>query len=272
MTRSIRPLHVNHMNAVLEDFDASVAHLNRTYGAEFLVDLAQKEFHAYLFEMGQVIFEAFVPWDFLVISRYGPHYLGIEWQADIDEVRAALADHGVRTVRDIGIALHTHPADCFGVSYEFFAGYFHDPDFKLLAGKIKPREYWQGEHALGLTGLKGYTHVVEDIAAASAFLQSFLSAEPLFEEDRPAIAGRARGFKVADIVVELLTPTGPGWLLQQLRRQGEGILSTVFGVGDIAKARRYFTAKGVPLEAGTAEANIAVPAEANLGIMFEFAE
>lgn len=272
MARSIRPQRVNHMNAVVQDFDASIAHLEQAYGAEFLADMPQKEFHACLFHMGRVLFELFVPWDYLVTARLGPHYVGLEWQADMDEVRAALADHGVRTIRDIGLALHTHPDDCFGVAHEFYAGEFLGRDWPLVGGKIKSAEHWASEHPLGLTGLKGYTQVVEDIDAAGAFLQSFLSAEPLFEETRPAIAGRARGFKVGDAVVELLMPTGPGWLAARLRRQGQGILSTVFGVRDLAKARNYFVAKGVPLATGTAEANFAVPPEANLGIMFEFAE
>ena len=270
MPHSIRPQRVNHMNAVLQDFDASIAHFEEAYGAEFMVDMPQKEFHACLFEMGQAIFELFVPWDFLVSARLGPHYVGLEWQADIDEVRAALADHGVRTVRDIGIALHTHPEDCFGVAHEFYAGEFHTREWPLLGGRIKPAEYWADEHPLGLTGLKGYTHVVADIDAASDFYRTFLSAEPAFEQDRPAIGGRARGLKVADAVVELLTPSGPGWLLQRLRHQGEGILSTVFGVRDSAQALNHFVAKGIPVDVGTAEGNVAVPAEANHGIMFEF--
>ncbi|MBW8755176.1 MAG: hypothetical protein JF595_13690 [Sphingomonadales bacterium] len=258
------------MNAVLQDFDASIGHFTESFGAEFMVDMPQKEFHACLFEMGQVIFELFVPWDFLVSVRYGPHYVGLEWQADMDEVRAALTDHGVRTVRDIGLALHTHPADCFGVSHEFYSGYFHDRDWELLGGKIKPASYWRDEHPLGLTGLKGYTHVVEDIAKASAFLRGFLGAEPLFEEDRPEIAGRAQGLRVADAVVELLMPTSEGWLARQLRRQGQGILSTVFGVRDIAQARRYL--HRLPIAAGTAPDRVAVPREANHGILFEFTE
>lgn len=272
MATSIHPLRVNHMNAVMPDFDAGVAHFCETYGAEFMVDMPQKEFHACLFAMGQVIFELFVPWEFLVVARYGPHYVGLEWQADMDAVRAALADHGVRTVRDIGVALHTHPADCFGVSHEFYSGAFHGSDWPLLGGPIKPAEFWRDEHPLGLTGLKGYTHMVEDLDAASAFLQGFLGAEPLFEEHRPAIGAQARGLRVADALVELLAPDGDGWLARQLHRQGQGILSTVFGVRDLAGAEAYCAARGITLEAGTAVGTLAVPPSANHGIMFEFAE
>lgn len=269
--QAIRPLRVNHMNAVLRDFDASIDHFQRAYGAEFMVDMPQAPFHACLFEIGQVIFELFVPHDFLVSARLGPHYVGLEWQADMDQVRATLADHGVGTVRDIGIALHTDPADCFGVAHEFYAGEFHTRDWPLLGGPIKPPEYWRDEHSLGLTGLRGYAHVVEDLAAAAGFYESFLGAEPLSDEPRPAIAGQAKSLRVADAVVELLAPTGPGWLLDQLRRQGEGIVSTVFGVRDMAQVRHHCIAQGVPLVEGTAPGRLAVPARVNCGIQFEFA-
>lgn len=273
MPRSVSPSRVNHMNAVLRDIDASVAHFESAFGAEFLADMPQKQFHACLFEIGQVIFELFVPYDFLVSARFGPHYVGLEWQADMDQVRAALADHGIGTVRDIGLALHTEPADCFGVAHEFYAGEFHTRTWDTLGGEpMKSPNWWRDEHPLGLTGLIGYTHMVEDIDAASAFYQSFFGAKRLFAEERPAIAAQAVGLQVADAVIELLMPTRPGWLVERLRRQGQGILSTVFGLRDMGQARNYCVAKGLPLVAGTAEGRLAVPPEANHGIMFEFAE
>src|SRR5579864_1490793 len=223
MTQAIHPQRVNHMNAVVQDFDAIVGHFAQCYGAEFMIDMPQKEFHACLIALGQVIIELFVPWDFLVSARLGPHYVGLEWQADMEEVRAALADHGVRTVRDIGVALHTHPADCFGVSHEFYSGEFHSRNWPLLGGKIQSAQYWRDEHALGLTGLKGYTQVVTDLDKASTFLRRFLAAEPVLEEARPAIGARAQQLKVADAMIELLAPDGAGWLAQQLARQGEEI-------------------------------------------------
>ena len=271
MPRSIRPIRVNHMNVVLRDHDASVSHLEAKFGAEFMVDMPQKEFHASLFEIGQVIFELFVPHDFLICARYGPHYLGLEWQADMNDVRAAVADHGLGIVRDIGLALHTDPADCFGVSYEFYSGYFHDNDWDLLGGgKIKSAAWWRDEQPLGLTGLVGYTHAVEDIQAASAFLQSFLSAEPVYEADRRALGAHAIGLRVADAVIELQAPLGEGELRQHLNRHGQGIRSTVFGVRDIAQTREWLEAQCVALIDGSAPGRLAVPAAANLGLMFEF--
>src|SRR5579863_2999439 len=156
--KSIQPARVNHLNIVLRDFDRSIDHFRNLYGAQFLVDMPQREWHAGLFQIGRVIFELFVPHDFLLNARYGAHYVGIEYQADLNEVREAIAARGMRIIRDIGPALHTHPADCCGVSFEFYSGSFHDNDWKELGGaKMRSEGYWRDQHPLGLTGLKGYT-------------------------------------------------------------------------------------------------------------------
>jgi hypothetical protein len=269
---SIQCTRVNHMNLVLQDFDASVDHFRTLYGADFLMDLPQRELHACLIEIGRVIFELFVPHEFLTSVRYGPHYVGIEYQADVDVVREAVAERGIRIVRDIGVALHTHPADCFGMSFEFYGGYFHDNDWPLLGGKMKSPAYWRDEHPLGLTGLKGYSVAVHDLDAANAFFQSFVSAEPIYEAPRPAVAARAIGLQVADAAVELITPVGDGPLQRHLHRYGDGIRSTIFGCRDIEQVRRYFAERGVELVPGDAPGALAVPAEANLGAIFEFSE
>ncbi len=281
MVTTIRPVRLNHMNVVLQDFDASVQHFQEKYDAELVVDIPKPEYHACLVETGRVLFELFVPSVYLLNSRYGPHYLGVEYQADMDVVRQAVADHEMRIVRETryasdvngnpAYALHTHPADGFGASYEFFHDDFHEWNWPLLGGKFKSAEYWRSL-PFGLTGQKGYTHAVHDIAAATAFMQSFLGGEPVYEAERPNINARAVGLKVGDIVVELLTPTGDGELARHLHRYGDGIRSTVFGVSNIDQAKRHLTERGLPTIPGGAPGTIAVPAEANLGVIFEFAE
>ncbi|HEX7856556.1 MAG TPA: hypothetical protein VF503_23005 [Sphingobium sp.] len=272
MPQAIRPVRVNHINMVLEDFDSGIAHFRSLYGADVIADYPQKEWHAGLFEIGRVIFEPFVPPTWLLSSRYGAHYLGIEYQAEMEAVRAAVADHGVRIVRDIGLALHTHPADTFGVAFEFYDGSFHDRDWPLIGGQMKSADYWRDAHPLGLTGLKAVTIVAEDGEGATRFLQSFLSAEPAYEEARPDIAAHAIGLTVADAVIELLVPTGVGAIRRHLDRWGPGIRSTVLGVRDIGQAQLYFADQGVELALGDRPGGIAVPAEANRGVIFEFAE
>jgi hypothetical protein len=70
----IRPVRVNHVNLVLEDYDASLAHLEALYGCRFLRELPQPNWHACLVDIGRVIFELFVPNDFFLHSRFGPHH------------------------------------------------------------------------------------------------------------------------------------------------------------------------------------------------------
>src|SRR5690348_12561458 len=118
--RSIRPRRASHFNLVLEDYDASVAHFRGLFGAEFLLDLPSPNWHACLIEIGGVIIEIFAPPAFLLHARHGAHFQGMEYEADMDQVRAAVADHGVRIIRDLGVALHTDPADCLGVDWEFY--------------------------------------------------------------------------------------------------------------------------------------------------------
>jgi hypothetical protein len=272
MVNSIRPVRVSHPNLVLEDFDASLTHLRELYGARLLLDMPKPAWRACLVEIGGVILQLFAPPAFLLHARHGPHYLGIEYEADMGEVRAAVAAHGIRIIRDIDVALHTHPADCFGVDFEFYGGSFYDADASHLTTPLKPAEYWRDEHPLGLTGLKAYTLAVSDIEAASGFLQSFLSAEPAYEASRPALSARAAGLQVADSIVELLTPAGDGPLRRQLQQVGQGVRSLVFRTRDLDQARRYFTQRGVALIAGSAPDSFAVAPEANLGVLFEFSE
>lgn len=262
---------MTHLNIVVEDFDASVAYLKNIYDAEFILDLPAPHWHACLVETGQVIFELIAPVGYLTNARYGPHYVGIEYQADMEVARRAVAERGIRLVRDSGHAFHTHPEDCFGVAIEIYDGAFHNTEWPLLGGKrTKPAEWWRDEHPLGLSGLAGYTVVVRNAKAAYAFFESLLSAGIIDEVDRPAIGARVIRAQIADSWVEFLEPTGDGVILDHLNRYGQGIYSTVFGVCDAERARCHLLGKGLQVASGSAPDRIAVPADAALGVIFEF--
>ena len=272
MPTGVKVSRFSHMNIVVDGLDASVERMRELFGAEFLLDLPGPDWHACLIEIGNVIIELFAPSHFMLHSRNGPLHLGIEYVSDVDEARAAVAAHDVGIFRDIVAAIHTDPADGFGVDFEFYAGSFHENNPPVLTQPIKPLSYWRDEHPLGLTGQKGYTHAVADIVAASQFMQSLLYARPAYEVDRPELGARAVGLEVADGVVELLTPTGPGQLQSDMYRSGEGIRSTQFSVRDTEQTRRHFTDRGVSLIPGTTPGSIAVAPEENCGLLFEFAE
>lgn len=270
MTDRIAPVRVNHMNVVMEDFDASVEHFKTLYDAEFVVDLPSPAFHACLVAMGGAIIELFVPEAYLLNARYGPFHLGVEYQADMDVVRKVVADQNIRIIRDIGVAIHTHPDDTLGVSFEFYSLGFHEKEWPALGRPILPQRHWTQEHPLRMTGLKGYSIAVHDIDAGLAFLRGFFATETVYEEARPALNARAIGLQVADTVIELIAPLGEGELTEFLKRYGPGIRSTLFGIADRDVAVGYFKERGVDLLPGSTPDRLLVPAEANRGLLFEF--
>jgi hypothetical protein len=273
MVKTISPVRLNHMNVIWRDFDESVAHLKTQYDATIVMDIPPSTMHAGLFEIGRVLFEFFCPLEYLPISRYGPHYVGVEYHADMTVVREVIAERGMRIVRDTGIALHTDPNDAYGVSLEFHDGAFHDWVWEEKGGtSLRSAAFWRDEHPLGAVGQKSYTVAVHDIEAASVFFQGLLDGKVVYDVARPAAGARAIGLQISDIVMELLAPTGPGAIRDHLRDHGQGIYSVVIAVRDIEKARRYFTQQGLELAPGTAEGAFAIPAEANLGAIFEFSE
>jgi hypothetical protein len=272
MPASIRPVRVNHMNVVVEDYDESIAHFQKLYGADVLAALPSKEWRACLFDIGRVIFEMFAPFHFLLNARFGAHDVGVEYCADMDEVREALASHGVRVIRELKVAVHTHPADSLGVSFEFYGEQFHDRVGMPMDKQQNPASYWRDEHPLGLTGLKSYTIVAEALDPAVAFLKSFLSAEPLYDAARPAANGHAAVLKVADTEVEVIAPNGAGRIRSYLDRLAPGICANTFGVLDLEKARRYFEAKGIEVEASEKPDTFVIPASLNRGLVFEFSQ
>lgn len=272
MGTSIRARRVNHMNLVYEDFDAAVAHFRHAFDAEFLVDMAQDEWHACLMAFGDVIFEFFVPYQFLTNARYGPHHVGLEYEADMDEVRAAIAEREIRLIRDIGLAVHTDPRDTFGVAFEFYDGSFHDRTWDLLGGQtMKRRDFWE-LHPLGLIGLAGWSLAVKELDAACAFMQDFMDALVVGMAEYPAICARGISLAVADETVEILAPTGVGTLARHLARFGDGIRATRFAARDLGKVRDWFDAKGIATGPGDAEGSLALAERDNLGLIFEFVE
>ncbi len=270
----IKCIHVNHFNVVVDGFRASLARLEEVLGARFNVDLARTEWDAGLFNVGGVLFELFAPKEFLLNARYGPHYVGLEFEVpDVEAARAAIQARGIRIIRDLGagIAFHTHPADAYGVSLELYQGNFHERENPYWLEQFRPAGYWRDEHPLGCTGLKRYSILVNDLPAVSGFFQEFLGAEPAYETRYSSIAADVVGLSHAGTVVEIMTPFAPGAASEHLRRYGDGIRSVVFAVADLEQARRYFGGLGRTVHPGDADDAIALAPSDTCGVMFEFA-
>ena len=267
----IRARRVEHLNIVHDDYDATVEHYRRVFGGVVVFDRLQPTWHACLMEVGGVLFEIFVPNEFFLHTRYGPHYLGVEYHVDdIAAVRETLAARGIRIARDLEVAVHAHAADCHGVSLEFFDDSFHEND-ELLDRPLRSATYWRDEHPLGCTGLHGYTVAVADLPTALADFSAVLEHDVRYEVRRETIAGTAVGLDIGGAVLELVAPDGDGPLREHLQKRGEGIRSTVFRVRDLDRARAYFAERNVELVPGTAPGTWAIPAAQNRGVIFEFA-
>jgi catechol 2,3-dioxygenase-like lactoylglutathione lyase family enzyme len=274
MPNAVECLHMNHINFVVEDYDKSVDHLTSLYGAQFNLDLPGDHWHACLITVGGVMFELFAPTVYLLHARMGPHYVGIEYQVtDVDAARTEVLQRGMRVIRELNVAIHVHPAEAFGVAWEFFGRSFQDRQNPPVA---YPEPIWSAdrfaEHPIGYTGLKRYSVVVSDLDAALEFSQSFLGANVVYRDDRAAIAARAVGLNLGDTVLELLTPTGAGPIETFHARYGDGIRSTVFAVRDLEQTKRYFAAQDVVLHPGDAPGSVAVAPQDNMGLIFEFSE
>lgn len=271
MADPIATLGVEHVNIVHDDYDATVEHYQRLFGGRVVFDRIQPTWHACLMEVGGVLFEIFVPVEFFLHTRYGPHQLGIEYHvADIGPVRETLIARGIRVARDLDVALHTHPADCHGVSLEFFEDSFHTND-DLLDRPLETTAYWRDEHPLGFTGLHGCTVAVRDLAAARRDFQALLRHEVVAEVGHDDLVAHGVQLRVAGAVLELIAPTDDGPLKEHLLAHGEGIRSTVFGVRDVDRVRAWFDDLGVDLVPGTAPGSVAIPAAQHRGVIVEFA-
>jgi len=275
MAAPITCLRMNHINVVVDGYEHTVQHFIDLYGAQVIMDMPRDEWHACLVVFGgAVIFELFAPHDDLLHARVGPHYIGIEYQvADVEVARQAIIAGGGRVLRDLGVAFHTHPAECHGVAWEFYGNSFHTvPPRVQYLEQIRPAAFWADEHPLGCVGLKRYSLAVEDAEPARAFLEGTLGGATAYEEDRPEIGARAVGVALADTVVEVLAPTGDGAISRHVARWGDGIRAAVFRVKDLGTARSYFAGKGVGLLSGDAPGAVAVAPEDNCGVRFEFCE
>ncbi len=275
MSAPITCLSMNHINAVVDGYDESVARFSDLYGAQVVMDMPREEWHACLIVFGgAVIFELFAPHDDLLHARFGPYYVGIEYQVtDVEAARKAIIARGGRVLRELGVAFHAHPAECLGVAWEFYGDSFHRVPAPVgFLEPIRPASYWRDDHPLGCSGLKRYSLAVEDMDEARDFLETVVNGTFLYEESRPAIGATALGLTLADTVVEVLVPTDEGVIDRHISRWGDGIRSTVFQVKDLEVARRYFQSKGVDLVPGDAPETLAIRPEDNCGILFEFSE
>lgn len=266
-------LGMQHINVVAPDFDATVAHFRNVFGAQFVLDLPSPHWRAGLIYLGGVLLELFVPDDFFLNSRYGAHYLGVEYEVrELDSVRRCLCEHDIRLVRDIGVAFHTDPADTHGVAFEFYAGNFHRDGMVEWLEPLRSAEYWRDEHPMGLIGLKRYSVASAHHDAALEFYRNTFDVSVSYTEERPHIGADVTGLALADTTIEVMSPCGPGVIEEHLRRRGEGIRSMTLAVADIGTASEHLARQGIAVGDGDDPDSVAIAPEHNRGLLVELAE
>ena len=271
MTEKVGCIELAHINLCTRDFDASMDHFQKLFGAQFVHDIPAPQWHAVLLYMGGLLFELFVPEHWLLNARYGAHWVGLEYQiGDVAETRRNLQGRGLGLVRDIGIAIHSEPEECFGVALEFYDRSFFSDDPVTWIEPLKPASYWRDEYPIGYTGLARYSIAVGDHESALHFYDDLFDLKVIYEQHRPRLNARVSSIQLADTVVELLSPTGPGPIADQLHRYGDGMRSVVFGVADLDRTARHFADHGITLVPGDRDDTLAIRPADNLGVMMEF--
>ncbi len=272
-------LKLNHVNAIVDGYQSTVDHFVGRLGLQFNLEVADQgdDVDACLVSLGPVMFELFAPrrrsdrGQGRLLALYGDHYIGAEYQvADMATARAACAARGIRILNDPGTFFITHPRDSFGIAWEVWDGDWHAPrpDFPRFS-PVHPPAYWRDEHPLGVTGLSCLRAAVPDLAAAVAFFEDALGATVEYRETRPAIGADAVGVQLADTLIELLAPGGPGEVTAFLERYGPRLRSTVFTVTDLEAARRHLESIGIPLAEGDDPKSLLLEPQHNHGVRFE---
>ena len=283
MDRSPDLIQVNHPNALVTSYDGALEHFRRLFGAHLNMEIPESDgVRAFLMTIGHVILECFAPVEVTergqgrLMGRYGDHYLGIEYRvADLAAARDALTAQGVRNIRDPGHVFFTHPADCFGVSFEIFEGDFYDPEMETINPQWTappPRAYWAEEHPMGILGLARWTVAVRDLDPAAQFYTNVMGADEVYREPRPNASAESIGLELGGATVELIAPTGEGPIQEFLERYGQHMRSIVYEVKELIQVEKYLQSKGVDLVEGDAPGSRAIPPEQNHGLLFEFTE
>jgi catechol 2,3-dioxygenase-like lactoylglutathione lyase family enzyme len=281
MADHLEIVKVLHVNALVDGYEDTVAHFRNLFGGEVhLEQAAIDDVETCLMTIGGTLFEWFAPVRITergqgrLLGMYGDHYLGIEYQVpDIDVAREVVVAKGVRILREQPQVLFTHPADCFGVSWELFTGDFFagDTTGPTLTSRFGPR-YWSDEHPLGITGLARWSAAVEDLDAATVWYEDFLGTSILYRERRPNAVAQAVGLAAGDTVMELISPTGDGPVRRYLDRYRQHMRAVTFSVRDLDRVEEYFAERGISLADGDAPGTRAVPAAQNHNLLFEFTE
>lgn len=278
MPERLEILKVNHINQIVDDYDAALSHLRDVFGGQFLRNIAANPItDGCLVDVGGAVIELLAPKvmdkaEGKQLTKYGQHYQGVEIL--VPSVPAALAvikERGIQTLLERAGDFYTMPSATQGVCLQVYDGDWHaePPPAPYENPKRTPAEWLQ--HPIGFRGLDHLSFACADLDAAARFWCDLTGGAVTYEAERPAVAAAAVGLDIG-IPVELIAPVGPGAIADYLDRYGPRIWATTFGVVDLQATARYFASLGIELVAGDAPGSLMMPPARNLQVVYQFTE
>ena len=107
---------------------------------------------------------------------------------------------------------------------------------------------WAGTHENGARGVAGLALVVADLDRARSAYLGVLGLRPEAEDSVPELGARRLRCRSGRLAIDLLTPTGPGPALTELREIGEGPFEPTLRVADLERTRSRLTSAGVEMQ------------------------
>jgi catechol 2,3-dioxygenase-like lactoylglutathione lyase family enzyme len=258
---------INHINQVLVDYEGALEFYKEVFGAKVTFD-GRQEFGPYnnaILYIGPTIIEIFSPCDNTglgkITARYGDTWQGVELKtARLSDSLDAVTTRNLRVVdHNPGRWFFTLPSETHGVCLEIV-----ESDFDDDRGVTNP---------FGVVGLKNLSVAVRDLDAASAFYADLVQgADVIYREERPQVNAAAVGINFGADTIEFLSPSGPGALADYIDRYRPQIRGITLQVESLDAVEKHLAANDLTSVPGDAPGTIAIAAEKNYGVLYQFSE
>lgn len=301
MTTPFELVQYNHMNQLVDNYDAAVAHFSNVLEAQFLWETPLNPFtHACLVNFGGAIIELvekrrpmaqkpphitpaaddpgsfwycvgttgfIMDWD-----RLGPHFAGCEFMVtDLPAAIDSARQQGLRVFDQSEYDFFmTQAEQCQGIAFELTTwDWYADPTLPFYVEDLKRADYWANVHPLGITGYR-FSVALNDNSSCAEAMERMCRGKHVYREVRSSISATAVGVQIGDIVVDFLAPSGGGPIRGFIDRYGERTRAMIFKVKDMDAVRNFFAAKNVPLIGGDRPNTVAIVPDQNLGVLYQF--
>jgi catechol 2,3-dioxygenase-like lactoylglutathione lyase family enzyme len=272
-------LRVNHINQIVDDYDAALTHLQDLFGGQFLREIGANPFTAgCLVDVGGEIIEILAPKimdkaEGKLLAKYGLHYQGVEILVpSVSDALEVLKQRGVAILLERGNDFYTKPSATQGVCLQVYDGDWHaDPPPTPYVHSMRTAAWWELEHPIGYVGLHHLSFACTDLEEAERFWCELTGGHVTYRADRPAIAAAGVGVDIG-IPVELVAPTGPGPIGEYIDRSGPRIWATTFTVRNMDATAAYFASRGIELVPGDSPDSLMLPPSCNLQVVYQFTE